>query len=35
MTRIRILNMDNELLFQLMNRDFTIDQLFSVEILIL
>jgi len=27
--------MDNELLFQLMNRDFTIDQLFSVEILIL
>lgn len=35
MSQIRILNIDNELLFQLINRDFSIDQLLSIEILIL
>ena len=34
-SQIRILNIDNELLFQLINHHFSIDQLSSIEILII
>ncbi|CAF1414909.1 unnamed protein product [Adineta ricciae] len=35
MSQIRVLNIDNELLFQLTNHNFRIDQLLSIEILII